>query len=114
MRMRPGLLTVVCLCVSMAWLQNLGGQSRPQAAATGQIFNSRVQPFLAKNCFACHSEKVSTASLNLQAFTDQGSAEKKPEVWDKVRDKLVSGKMPPPGLPVPAKEDLAVVTTWID
>jgi hypothetical protein len=114
MRMRAGSLTVLGLCVSFAWLQNLGGQSRAQAAATGQIFNSRVQPFLAQNCFACHNEKMSTANLNLQAFSDQGSAEKKPEVWDKVRDRLVTGKMPPPGLPAPAKEDIAAVTSWID
>jgi hypothetical protein len=114
MRMlRAGSLAVLGIAVFVCWLQDLGGQTRPPAAVHA-TFDARVRPFLTKNCIACHNAKLNTASLNLQAFADEASAAKNPEVWDKVRDKLVTGKMPPPGLPAPAKEDIAAVTNWID
>src|SRR4051794_27813050 len=92
-------------------LQTLGGQVRPQAA---QTFDSRVKPFLVKNCDRCHNEKLNSANLNLQAFSDAASASKSPEIWERVRDKLITGKMPPPGLPAPPKDDIAAVTAWVD
>ena len=64
--------------------------------AIGQTFDSRIRPFLSKNCTGCHNAKLNTANLNLDSFADEASAAKKPELWDKVRDKLVTGKMPPP------------------
>jgi hypothetical protein len=73
-----------------------------------------VQPFLAKNCNLCHNEKLSTAGLSLSAFTSEEQAARKPEVWDKVLDKLSSGKMPPAGRPVPATAEIASVTKWIE
>jgi hypothetical protein len=54
------------------------------------------------------------ANLNLESFADEASAAKKPEVWDKVRDKLVTGKMPPGGLPESAGKEVAAVNAWID
>src|SRR5438874_5880590 len=100
--------------ISLVWLESLGGQIRSQVTSSGATFGSAVQPFLARDCVGCHNEKLSSANLNLSAFTDESSAAKKPELWDKVRDKLITGKMPPPVLPAPAKEDIAAVTKWID
>jgi len=54
------------------------------------------------------------AGLDLAAFTSEAAAEKKPEVWAKVRDKLTAGLMPPPGQPVPSKSEVSPVTAWID
>ena len=54
------------------------------------------------------------AGLDLAAFTSEAAAEKKPEVWAKVRDKLTAGLMPPPGQPVPSKSEVIPVTAWID
>ena len=102
MRIRAGLLTVLGVTIALAW------------PAAGQTFNSRVRPFLAKNCTGCHNAKLNTSNLNLESFTDEATAATKTELWDKVRDKLVTGKMPPPPAPAPAKEDIAAVTTWID
>jgi hypothetical protein len=87
--------------------------SRGQSSAKDDSFEKTVQPFLAKNCYLCHNEKVSTAGLNLAAFTNE-SAARKPELWDKVLEKLTTGKMPPAGRPVPSKEEIAPVTVWID
>ncbi len=71
-------------------------------------YRNNVLPFLSKNCFACHSDKVKTANLSLE----HGVAS--PAVWEKVLDKLSTGRMPPPGLPVPSKTEIAAVTGWIE
>ena len=106
MRM-PALSLGLFGCILLAGLQNVAGQNR-------QTFDSRIRPFLSKNCTGCHNAKLNTANLNLDSFADEASAAKKPELWDKVRDKLVTGKMPPPPAPAPAKEDVAAVTNWIE
>src|SRR5262245_26323463 len=65
------------------------------------------QLFLAKNCVTCHSDKVQTANLNLQRPPSR-------EVWQKILEKLTTGRMPPPGVPAPPKADVAAVTAWIE
>jgi len=82
--------------------------------ADDAAFQKNVQPFIAKNCLACHSEKLKSANLNLELFRDTASAAKQPEIWDKVRQKLNTGKMPPPGQPAVSKSEIAGVTSWID
>jgi len=67
-----------------------------------------VRTFLSKHCFACHNEKLKTGKLDLTPAVQQS------EVWHKVLDKLSAGKMPPPGLPVPPKTEIAAVTKWIE
>ena len=71
-------------------------------------YSTKIQPFLAKNCLACHNEKLRTANLDLSQHPLDA------QVWAKVLDKLSSGRMPPPGLPKPDSRDLATVTAWID
>lgn len=104
-------------CVTVLLGQGSPSQSSAaQAASTPgeSSFSKDVQPFLAKNCYLCHNEKLATANLNLKAFTSDDSAEGKPEVWDKVQEKLSAGKMPPAGRPVPSKAEVAPVLAWID
>ena len=50
-----------------AGLQNVAGQNR-------QTFDSRVRPFLSKNCAGCHNAKANTANLDLASFADETSA----------------------------------------
>ena len=91
---------------SVAWIQTLSGQV--------PSFPDEVRPVLAKNCFSCHNQKLSTANLNLEAFQDDISASKHPEVWDKVLTRVKAGQMPPAGMPPLPKTDIAALTTWID
>src|SRR4029077_10644870 len=101
-------------CISALLGQSSSSIGSAVQIASEEAFHKDVQPFLAKNCYACHNEKLSTANLNLSAFTSAELAERKPEVWDKVLEKLASGKMPPAGRPVPTKAEIARVTAWID
>jgi Protein of unknown function (DUF1592)/Protein of unknown function (DUF1588)/Protein of unknown function (DUF1587)/Protein of unknown function (DUF1585)/Protein of unknown function (DUF1595) len=91
----------------LVWRQDVAAQDR-------HTFDTRIRPFLTRNCAGCHNAKLNTANLNLDAFADEASASKKPEVWQKVRDRLITGKMPPPPAPPLAKEEIAEVTKWID
>lgn len=107
-------ILVLLGCLSALLGQNSSSTSTAAQVVSEDFFHKDVQPFLAKNCYACHNEKLSTANLNLSAFTSAELAERKPEVWDKVLEKLSTGKMPPAGRPVPAKAEVAGVTRWIE
>src|SRR3954464_4743089 len=130
MKNTRGLLWAAAVCTAVAggtFTGNIAGQApapgaaapaagalSPQAQASGgDEFQRTVQPVLAKNCFSCHSDRLHSGNLSLEAFTDAHAAAQKPEVWQKVLDKLTAGQMPPrPRAPLSAGE-LADVTGWI-
>src|SRR5579884_3313490 len=107
------LWAVVLVCIP--WVCSLRGQNadgagiRPEATS----YQKEIQPFLAKNCYLCHNEKLNTASLNLEAYRDAGLALQQTQVWRKVLEKLSAGKMPPPGMPRPDPDQVNRVTAWI-
>ena len=104
---------------SGAYLSTLSGQGLPKTASADPLpspavrFQQTVLPVLAKNCFACHSDRVHTAGLSLEALQDTSLALQKPEIWSKVLDKLKAGTMPPRNFPQPSPADVAAVTGWI-
>lgn len=77
-------------------------------------FQRDVQPFLAQHCFACHDHSLHTAKLDLEAFQSDLAASEHPEVWEKVLEKLRTGKMPPPAMPAPSQEEKDGVIAWIE
>ena len=74
-------------------------------------FQSAVQPFVAKNCFGCHNDKLQSGGLNLKAATDVAKSR---DEWEHVVEKLKTGEMPPKGMPRPADEQVASVTKWLE
>src|SRR4051794_19461693 len=84
--------------------------SHPAAPQTpGQPdLETKLRPFLSKNCYACHSDKVTIANLNLEHPVTS------PTLWEKVLDKLAAGRMPPPGSPAPPASEVASVTAWLE
>src|SRR5262249_54015586 len=107
-----GMLLVAGACSGIA-VGLLLGQNRNSAGDSSAEFQRAVLPVLAKNCFACHNQKLNTANLNLEIFRDSSLARQKPELWEKVLDKLSAGQMPPPPMAALGKSDLAAVTDWI-
>src|SRR5437762_5747516 len=82
------------------------------ASSTNDDFQQTVMPVLAKNCVGCHSDRLHSGNLSLEQFRDSPAAAK-PDVWQKVLDKLSAGQMPPkPAAPL-GGADLAAVTGWI-
>ena len=100
-------LQILSLLINVGWLA--AGTSAAQDA-----FLKTVRPFLARNCFACHGDKLKTADLNLEIFRDPAAAAHARTVWEKVFDKLRTGQMPPPGRPAPAPEEVRAVLEWIE
>jgi hypothetical protein len=74
-------------------------------------FETTVQPFVARNCVACHNDKLQSGGLNLKAATDVAKSR---DEWEHVVEKLKAGEMPPKGMPRPAAEQVAAVTKWLE
>jgi len=74
-------------------------------------FQTAVQPFVAKNCFGCHNDKIQSGGLNLKSATDIAASR---EQWEHVVEKLKAGEMPPKGMPKPAAAQVASVTKWLE
>ena len=90
------------------------GQGLPSAQSPAESYQQTVVPILSKNCISCHSDRVHTAGLSLEALRDPNAALAKPDVWVKVLDKLKAGTMPPRTMPPLSPEDLNAVTSWIE
>src|SRR5215475_14056005 len=69
-------------------------------------FAKTIQPFFAKNCFSCHSAKLKTGGLNLEAYVNAASIAQEPERFEKILQRLKAGEMPPGTMPRPAAEEL--------
>jgi hypothetical protein len=86
------------------------------ATSSGDSFVSVVQPFLRKNCAACHNEKMASGEVNLAQYVSMSTtaALKDRERWELVAQKLRAGEMPPKGIPRPAPEQVAEVVNWVE
>jgi mono/diheme cytochrome c family protein len=86
------------------------GQGSPAEAT----FIKSIQPFFAKNCYACHGPRLSSGGLNLEAYTSAALFFQDRDESEKILKKLQAGEMPPKRLPHPNAEDLKAVTNWIE
>ena len=69
---------------------------------------------LNRQCGQCHGAKTQMAGLDLSVFRDGRAAAEKPELWRKVRERVVSRTMPPPPMPGLNDRDLEELSRWID
>ena len=73
---------VVCVCVAVgsgAYLATLHGQIPAPAQSAADAYTQTVQPVLQKNCYGCHSDRLHTAGLSLEAFRDPALALQHPK-----------------------------------
>jgi mono/diheme cytochrome c family protein len=103
-RLRPAAFAIAALALTQT-----GGAAGAAAAPdlSAPEYRNTVQPFLAKNCAVCHSDKLKVANLSLEHPVSD------PVLWRKVFDKLSTGRMPPPGAPKPDPASVHSVTAWI-
>ena len=73
----------------------------------GSLSAQLPQTFLGKHCVSCHNAKLKVANLSLEPAPDSAA------VWEKVLDKVSTGRMPPAGAGAPAKAEVAEFTAWI-
>ena len=75
----------------------------PKRAYSADFVKS-IQPFFAKNCYSCHSAKLKTGGLNLEAYVNAASIAQEPERFEKILQRLKAGEMPPKTMPRPDAE----------
>jgi hypothetical protein len=77
-------------------------------------FDHSVQPLIAKNCLACHNDRVQSGSVNLAPFTNAATVLANREDWEKVVQKVRSGEMPPKGMPRPSIDQINELTAYLE
>ena len=78
-----------------------------------RAFQADVAPLLADFCVKCHGGEKPKGGLNLTTFRDASSAMKARKTWDRVRDALESGTMPPEDQPQPPQDRASKAASWI-
>ena len=100
-----------------AWFVLLPPLSAGEAASSRQQVApaqpSPLRPVLNRYCIGCHSDRLRTAGLSLEAL-DTGHVAEGAEVWEEVLRKLRSGAMPPPGRPRPDRAVVEDVLAWLE
>jgi mono/diheme cytochrome c family protein len=77
-------------------------------------FAQNIRPIFSKYCVECHGGSKPKGHLGLDAFKDEASILKSPEVLDKIQEKIRAREMPPMNKPQPDREELKVLRTWLD
>ncbi|HUG54919.1 MAG TPA: DUF1587 domain-containing protein, partial [Vicinamibacteria bacterium] len=83
-------------------------------AAEPVTFEDTVQPFLTRNCYACHNARLKNADVDLHSFGSAEAIVAFPDVWEKAVVKMRTRQMPPPPMPAPEEAAVAAVTGWIE
>ena len=100
-----------------AWFVLLAPLSAGEAPSSRQqvspATSSPLRPVLNRYCVGCHSDRLRTAGLSLEAL-DAVHVADGAEVWEEVIRKLRSGAMPPPGRPRPDRAVVEDVLAWLE
>jgi len=95
-------------------LIGLAGAGLASESPDSTAFESTVKPFLSRTCFTCHSSRLKTGNLDLEAYPTPASVAQDVPTWEKVIAKLRRHDMPPVGLPRPDEAEIKAVTEWIE
>jgi mono/diheme cytochrome c family protein len=88
----------------------------PVPASSGpasSVSTGQARALLDKYCVTCHSDRLKTANLSLQAL-DLTRVADHAEVWEKVIRKLRAGVMPPPDVPRPPLPEYEALRAWLE
>ena len=110
---RRSLVGLVAGAVVFAILTTRITVGQGQAQASPEDFEKAVVPVLSKSCFGCHNDRARMGNLSLQAYTDPSVALARPEVWQKVLNKLAAGEMPPRNVAPLTGAELTAVMAWL-
>ncbi len=92
-----------------------GGGALTAAIPAGQPgFKTKVAPFFKDNCISCHGPEKSKGNITLHTLDGTFAKSEDVERWEKIREVLEKGEMPPEDRPQPALADREAVTRWIN
>jgi hypothetical protein len=96
-------------CV-LIWL----GSARADDGPNSADFKQAVAPVLAKYCIECHSGAEPKGELALDGYSDDRAAAKERETWERVKEMIELGEMPPKGKARPDAAELERMAEWLD
>src|SRR5262245_39093321 len=90
----------------------------PAKPATGSeaepTFAKGVAPLLPKDCHSCRGGTKPKGGLALDKHKDESFVIKHKDVWDQVVQNVRNGVMPPEGKAKPTKDEVELLTSWIE
>ena len=85
----------------------------PAAAALDNQFKQEIEPFLQGRCFKCHGNGKHKGDTTLDKFDGVLSIQADRKTWEKVREQLDQGEMPPKKEPRPPQEQVKRVLAFV-
>jgi hypothetical protein len=89
------------------------GAAHGQGSAGPVTFRTAVVPLLKRYCTSCHGPSKPKAGLNLASFQDENSARSHRKTWERMREYVEGGLMPPDDRPQPSREEANRLIEWI-
>jgi hypothetical protein len=112
-RVRIALAILCCIFAASSSLRGEGPSPDAGYAVEWKAFRKNVQPFLAKHCFACHTDKK-RGGVRLDQFQDERALAKGAPTIEKMEDVLRNHAMPPKKRPQPKDAEIEPVFAWLD
>jgi hypothetical protein len=78
------------------------------------LYETQVRPFLARYCLACHGLEKSKGELRLDALAPDFANRDHRKRWQRVRERIETGQMPPESKPAPPPDQAESLVRWID
>lgn len=104
------MFVVRILSVAFLLVGSLFGQTEEHR----QSFSEFVVPFLEQNCYACHSSALPSGSLDISILQTVDSVSSSREDWESIAAKIMTGEMPPAGMPQPEALDRDAIVAWVE
>ncbi len=85
----------------------------PPVPASVDDLRAVVQPFFTKYCASCHGPDKPKGGLNLETLRDEATFQSRRKSWQRIREYVEGGIMPPDESPQPDRAEVARLTASI-
>jgi Protein of unknown function (DUF1592)/Protein of unknown function (DUF1588)/Protein of unknown function (DUF1587)/Protein of unknown function (DUF1595)/Protein of unknown function (DUF1585) len=115
-RQLVGALAVCAAIGSGAYMVSVSGQNALPAVSPAALdeFTAKVLPILSANCMTCHNNQEYAGDLSMEMFKDPKQVLQSAALFEKMHDKLASGKMPPASEAPLSAADRSTLMGWIE
>ncbi len=106
---RCGVVAVLLAATSVA----ARGAEAPDVAGFQADYQAKIRPLLERFCIDCHAGDDAEAEVDLAAFASVADVGRKLPTWQKVREILDSGQMPPKDSDQPSDDERIAMQRWV-
>lgn len=105
--------TVVCWFVAYVFTLQVVASADTPADVTGHTYESKIEPLLIQYCCECHGNELAEAEINFASLSRWSDARKNAAVWQKVREMVTNGLMPPEDAAKPNEDERRLLEEWL-